>query len=254
MEAFEPFLLSLIAGSASGLGGLIVFAYGRIGDRLLGFLMGFAGGVMLVISFLELFVESLSLLSHLEATIFFVAGALLTMAIDLIIPHLERGVWERGVVNPRLVKTGLMIAIGRSVHNLPEGLVVSAGYTYMPRLGLLVAIIISLHNIPEGIATAIPLASGGLDKRRAARVAFLSGMTEPLGALLGSAFISLMGGGDRIIGTCLAFAAGVMTYITIDELIPVAHEYCSVTHKHVVSTGLLMGMLLGHVLSVAMNV
>jgi ZIP family zinc transporter len=254
MKVFEPFFLSLIAGSASGLGGLIVFAYGRVGDRLMGFLLGFAGGVMLVVSFLELFVESLSLLSHLEATAGFVVGALLMMVIDLIMPHMERGSWEEGVVNPRLVKTGLMIAIGISLHNLPEGLVVSAGYTRLPRLGLLVTIMIGLHNIPEGIATAIPLASGGLDKSRAARIAFLSGMTEPVGALLGSAFISLLGGGDHIIGMCLAFAAGVMTYITVDELIPVAHEYCSITHKHIVSSGLLIGMLLGHVLSVVLNI
>jgi zinc transporter ZupT len=97
-------------------------------------------------------------------------------------------------------------------------------------------------------------ASGGLDKRRAARIAFLSSMTEPVGALLGSAFISLMGGGDHIIGMCLAFAAGVMTYITVDELIPVAHEYCSITCKHIMSSGLLIGILLGHVLSVVLNI
>ncbi len=254
MEVFEPFLLSLIAGSASGLGGLIVYTYGRVGNRLMGFLLGFAGGVMLIISFLELFVESLILLNHFNATVGFIVGALLMMAIDLITPHMEMGRWEKGVVNPRLVKTGLMIAIGISMHNLPEGLVVSAGYNRLPRLGLLVAIMICLHNIPEGIATAIPLASGGLDKRRAARIAFLSGMTEPLGALLGSAFISLLGGGDHIIGLCLAFAAGVMTYITVDELIPVAHEYCSIANKHIISTGLLVGMLLGHVLSVVLNI
>jgi zinc transporter ZupT len=79
-------------------------------------------------------------------------------------------------------------------------------------------------------------------------------MTEPVGALLGSTFISLMGGGDHIIGMCLAFAAGVMTYITVDELIPVAHEYCSITYKHIMSSGLLIGILLGHVLSVVLNI
>ncbi|HUS78194.1 MAG TPA: ZIP family metal transporter [Patescibacteria group bacterium] len=246
--------MSLIAGSASGIGGLIVYAFGDIEDRLLGFLLGFAGGVMLVVSFLELFVEALSLLTHLEATFAFTVGSLLMMFIDLTIPHMEVGRWETGIANPRLLKTGLIVAIGISVHNFPEGLVVSAGFTHIPKLGFLVAVIICLHNIPEGIATAAPLIAAGMDRRKAALYAFVSGMTEPLGALVGSFLLSAMGGGDRIIGLGLGLAAGVMTYITVDELIPVAHEYCSVNHKHFISTGLLTGMIFGHLLSLVFNV
>jgi ZIP family zinc transporter len=254
LEIVLPFLLSLIAGSASGIGGLIVLLFGEVEDRLLGFLMGFAGGVMLIISFLELFVESLTLISHLEATVAFTAGALLMMAIDLTIPHMETGRWETGIANPRMLKTGLMVAIGISIHNFPEGLVVSAGYSHMPRLGLLIAVMICLHNIPEGIATATPLMAAGMSRRRAAGIAFFSGMTEPLGALVGSFLLSTMGGTGHIIGWGLGLAAGVMTYITVDELIPVAHEYCAVTDKHIISTGLLTGMIFGHLLSVVLNV
>ena len=85
-------------------------------------------------------------------------------------------------------------------------------------------------------------------------LAFLSGMTEPIGALVGSVFLTVIGGSNQIIGLGLALAAGVMTYITVDELIPIAHEYCAPTHKHYISTGLLAGMILGQILSVLMQV
>ena len=114
----------------------------------------------------------------------------------------------------------------------------------------MIAIMICLHNIPEGIATATPLHMAGLSKRRAATMALLSGKTEPLGALLGSTIIYSLGASDYIIGLGLAIASGVMTYITVDELIPMAHEYGSSAPKHFVSTGLLMGMLFGHFISV----
>jgi ZIP family zinc transporter len=249
-----PFLLSLIAGSASGIGGLIVLLLGEVDERLLGFLMGFAGGVMLVVSFLELFVESLSLLSHLDATFAFTVGSVLMMAIDLTIPHMEAGKWETGIANPRMLKTGLMIGIGISIHNFPEGIVVSAGFTHMPRLGILIAIIICLHNIPEGIATAVPLVAAGLSRRKAAWIALMSGITEPIGALVGAFLINALGGSDIIIGWSLGIAAGVMTYITVDELIPVAHEYSSTVNKHIISVGLLSGIIFGHLLSVMLQV
>lgn len=113
---------------------------------------------------------------------------------------------------------------------------------------------ICLHNIPEGIATATPLTVAGVSKRRALTIAFLSGMTEPIGALVGSWFLLTMGGSTYIIGMGLGLAAGVITYITVDELIPVAHEFCTASSKHYISTGLLAGMIFGQLLSVVFNV
>ncbi len=254
MEIIKPFLLSLIAGSASGIGGLMVLAFGEMEERILGSLMGFAGGVMLAVSFLKLFSEALTHLSQLEATLSFAAGALIMMAIDLTTPHMESGVWETGIADPKLLKTGFIVAIGISLHNFPEGLVVSASYGHLPRLGLLIAVMICLHNIPEGIATATPLIAAGMDRKKATGLAFLSGMTEPVGALVGSILISAAGAGNHIIFVGLGLAAGVMTYITVDELIPVAHEYCTVIHKHYISIGLLAGMIFGQVLSLILNV
>jgi len=119
MDLLTPFLMSLVAGSASGIGGLIVYLFEEMEERMLGFLMGFAGGVMLIVSFLELFVESMTLVSNIEATAAFTLGALIMMGIDLTVPHMESGRWETGIANPRMLKTGLIVAIGISIHNFP---------------------------------------------------------------------------------------------------------------------------------------
>ena len=253
MDILAPILLSLVAGSATGIGGLLVLVLGEISERVIGFFMGFAGGVMLVVSFLQLYAEALTVLPALQVTLAFGAGAIFMMAIDLTLPHIEFGEWEADVKDRRLFSSGLVIAIGMSLHNLPEGVVVSAGFTHLPELGVLVAVMICLHNIPEGIATVTPLIRSGVKGSRALGLATLSGMAEPLGALIGVTILQSLGGGTVIVGYGLGFAAGVMTYVTIDELIPVAHEYCTLNYKHIVSTGLLLGMVFAQVLSLLLH-
>jgi ZIP family zinc transporter len=137
-----------------------------------------------------------------------------------------------------MLRAGMLMAIGITLHNLPEGLIVTAGYAYVPRLGLIIAIAIMLHNIPEGVATAIPLIAAGMKPSKIAALTLLSGLAEPVAALIGVFVFSLLN--RTVIGYSLAFAAGVMTYITADELIPVAHEY---GHKHTVSVALLLGII-----------
>ena len=254
MDILTPILLSIVAGSATGIGGLIVLIFGELDDRITGFFMGFAGGVMLIVSLLNLFVEALEVLSYLNVTIAFTIGAICMMIIDLTLPHIEFGLWEDGVKDKKLFNSGLLIAIGMSLHNLPEGIVVSAGYGHLPALGFLVALMICLHNIPEGIATVTPLIKSGVDKWKAVGLALLSGMMEPVGAVFGSALLFYFDGTTGIVGWGLGFASGVMTYVTIDELIPIAHEYCTLTHKHVVSTGLLVGMIVAQLLSLMLNI
>jgi ZIP family zinc transporter len=252
MNILIPIILSVLAGSATGLGGWIVVKFGDISNKKMGFLLGFAGGVMLVVSFIELYAEALDELGPWRTTLAFAIGTLFMMGTDLTLPHIEFGLWEDGVKDRHLFNSGVVIAIGMSIHNLPEGIVVSAGYGHLPELGLLVAIMICLHNIPEGIATVSPLIKSGVDKWRAVELATLSGLMEPVGALLGALIISSLG--VDIVGWGLGFAAGVMTYVTIDELIPVAHEYCTLDHKHMVSSGLLIGMLFAMVLGLILHV
>lgn len=251
MNILIPILLSVVAGSATGLGGLIVVRFGEISNRTMGFLMGFAGGVMLVVSFLELYAEAIVDLAPWKVTIAFTIGTLFMMLVDLKLPHMEFGRWEDGVKDRHLFNSGIVIAIGMSIHNFPEGIVVAAGYGRAAELGVLVALMICFHNIPEGIATVSPLIKAGVPKWRAVGLATLGGMMEPIGALFGATIISYVGLG--IIGWSLGFAAGVMTYITIDELIPVAHEFCSVDQKHMVSIGLLIGMIFAMIVGLVLN-
>lgn len=234
----EAFLLSLIAGLATGIGGLFVVSLGRISGRFIAGSMGFASGVMLLVSFLNLFVEALDLTSYLNVSLAFAAGSIIMIIIDSFLPHLELGKREDGVIQSKLLKSGLLILIGITIHNIPEGVIVSASYSHLPQLGTLIAVAVFFHNIPEGIATAVPLISAGSRKRDVVLVTFISGLAEPLGALLGGTL--LIGATSEIIGLALAFAAGVMIYITADELIPIAHEY---GHKHAVSIGILLGII-----------
>jgi len=245
----QPFLLSLIAGLATGIGGLIVLLLRKVSDRVVSFSMGFASGVMLMVAFNNLFFEAQKLLTHVELIALFSFGAIIMIALDLTIPHIELTRRKGNGENEKMRQTGTLIAIGITLHNLPEGFVVAAGYIYNPSLGLIIAIAILLHNIPEGIATAIPFREAGTKPSKIAIITLLSGLAEPLAALLGAFALSAFGT-RNVVGYSLVFAAGVMTYITADELIPVAHEY---GFKHTVSVGLLLGIMFALLVDVVLS-
>ena len=233
---------------ATGIGGLIVYLLKKVSDRVVSFSLGFASGVMLMVAFNDLFLEAQKLLTHVELIGFFTAGALTMIALDLTIPHIELSRRESDQ-QTKMYRRGILIALGITLHNLPEGLVVVAGYAYSPSLGLIIAIAIMLHNIPEGVAAAIPLMEAGIKPGRVAVITLLSGLAEPAAALVG-AVVLLNFGTTSIIGYSLVFAAGVMTYITADELIPVAHEY---GFKHTVSVSLLLGIIFALLIDVLLS-
>ena len=202
---YDALFLSLLAGSSTGIAGIFIIFLGRIGDRYIASSMGFASGVMLLVSFLNLFVEALNLTSFMNVSIAFTVGSVIMIIIDSLLPHLELGKKEDGAIESRLLKSGILIVIGIALHNIPEGLIISAGYARLPDLGILLAVAIFFHNIPEGIATAIPLVSAGNRKRDVVLITSISGLAEPLGALLG--YTVLSGASNETIGLALAFAA-----------------------------------------------
>ena len=238
-SVLQPFLLSLIAGLATGIGGLIVLLLKRISDRIVSFSMGFASGVMLMVAFNNLFLEAEKFITHIELIVLFSLGAVIMIILDLAIPHIELTTRDSDSQSARMARTGVLIAVGVTFHNVPEGFVVAAGYAFQPNLGLIIAIAILLHNIPEGVAAAIPFVKAGTKPAKIELITFLSGLAEPLAALVGAIILSAIGT-KTVIGYSLVFATGVMTYITADELIPVAHEY---GFKHTVSIGLLLGII-----------
>ncbi|HQN43921.1 MAG TPA: ZIP family metal transporter [Anaerolineaceae bacterium] len=278
MTEFPPLvnilLLSLMASLGTGIGGLIA-TIRRPGKRSYGLLMGITAGVMICLSFLELVNEAWEMAGPWTATIGFGAGATFMFLLDHFAPHIrfgEREIRGKGdtnavipvddehcyrrrrfglrhrqgsavVVDQKLINTGLLMAIGITLHNLPEGIAVGAGYLHNPNFGLFIAVAILLHNIPEGIATALPLCKGGVCKADALRVAFLSGLAEPVGALLASLVLVSFKG---FLPGALAFAGGVMVFITLDELIPTAREY---GHEHYTAIGIILGSMFVFILS-----
>ena len=265
-------LLSLVASMGTGLGGLIAIIR-RPGKRSYGFLMGITAGVMISLSFLELVNEAWELAGWVTATIGFGLGAIFMFVLDRYAPHIRfdekevpcdenepprrgmrigfgRGRRRGGMMsrqnNPldySLVKTGMLLAVGITIHNLPEGIAVGAGYLTNPKFGIFIAMAILLHNIPEGLATALPLCKAGMNRRDALLVAFLSGLAEPIGALLASLFLINF---TKLLPGALAFAGGVMVFITLDELIPTARKY---GHEHYTALGIIIGSLSVFVLS-----
>jgi len=237
----EIFILSLLAGLATGIGGLIVVMR-RPGRRLFGLLMGFAAGVMLTLSFLELVNEAWESSGYLLTTIGFAIGALFMFLIDTFTPHIRFGEKEN-IHNSKLITAGFLVAVGISIHNIPEGIAVGAGFMHLPKFGLLIATAIALHNIPEGIATALPLCKGGLCRWKSFRIALYSGLVEPIGAVLAALFLIPL---RSLVPVALAFAAGVMVFITLDELIPMAREH---GHHHFTSMGIILGAIFVFLLS-----
>jgi ZIP family zinc transporter len=264
-------LLSLVASLGTGLGGLIAVIR-RPGKRMYGLLMGITAGVMICLSFLDLVNEAWSLVGPWIATIGFAIGATFMFILDHFAPHIRfsereirseqpivpniptgqlyfgrrrfgRRLWESQNLDLRLVNTGLLLAVGITLHNLPEGIAVGPGYLHNPQFGLFIALAIMLHNIPEGIATALPLCKGGVCRWDAFRVAFLSGFAEPVGALIASLFLVTF---QKLVPGALAFAGGVMVFITLDELIPTAREF---GHEHYVAIGIILGSIFVFILS-----
>jgi len=240
-EILSALLLSLLAGLSTGLGGLIVLVK-RPSRRMMSFLMGLAAGVMIMLSFLELMVEALNLAGLTLAAAGFLAGSLTLLILDSLLPHLHFGVKEKGLVNMKLFKSSTLIAVGIALHNFPEGVAVGSSYAYLPELGLTVAIAMAIHNIPEGMAIAIPACLSGCSKFSAFRLALFSGLVEPAGALVSVLLLDVF---DGFVPFGLAFAAGIMVFITLDEIIPTASQN---GHEHLTSSGIIAGSLLTFVL------
>ncbi|MBI5060681.1 MAG: ZIP family metal transporter [Candidatus Aenigmarchaeota archaeon] len=129
-------------------------------------------------------------------------------------------------MNSKVLRIGLFVAIGLAIHNFPEGFAVFAGSAESVSTGILVAVAIAIHNIPEGISVAVPIYYATKKRSKAFFISFLSGLTEPIGALV-AALILLPFLSPALVGASLAFVAGVMVYICIDELLPTAYRCCS---------------------------
>lgn len=236
------FLFSLIAGVSTGFGSLIAFFIKDLKRTYLSSFMGFSAGVMIQISFVEPLFSAVTDGGFLYANVSFFLGAITIALMDFLIPHeYEEERRSEGEGNhQKLIRTGLLVTLGIAIHNFPEGLVTLFGTIKDPNLGLILLIAIALHNIPEGISVAFPIYYATKNRRKALTWSFLSGIAEPIGAVIGFTilypFIS-----PFILNMALAFVAGIMVFISFDELLPISLKY---GEEHIAITSLFFGMIM----------
>lgn len=251
------FGLTLFAGLSTGFGSLIALFAKKTNTKFLSIALGFSAGVMIYVSMIEIFVKAKNTLVHVMGAkggswvtvAAFFGGIFLIAAIDKLVPsegnpHEVRKVEEmcmldEGCRNRKLMRIGMLAALAIAVHNFPEGLATFTSAVKDPSLGIVIAIAIAIHNIPEGIAVSVPVYYATGDRKKAFRLSFLSGLSEPAGAIIGY-LILLPFFSDTLFGILFASVAGIMVFISLDELLPTAREY---GEHHLSIFGLVAGMM-----------
>lgn len=240
-------LLTLLAGLSTGIGSAIAYFIKKPKIVYLAFALGLSAGVMIYISFMEMLPIAIKDVGELRAIVAFFVGIGVIALIDLLIPEHENPHEFAGLHEPtappdsaKLMRTGLITALAIGIHNFPEGLATFAATLGDVKLGVFIAIAIAIHNIPEGIAVSVPIFYATGNKNKAFFYSFLSGVSEPVGAIIG--YLILMPFlSPALLAALLAFIAGIMIYISLDELLPMAHHY---GHGHLVIAGIVAGMLI----------
>jgi ZIP family zinc transporter len=273
---FFAFALTFLAGLATAIGGMIAFFAKRTKTSFLAFSLGFSAGVMIFISFTEILSEAGNIMrmnySPVTAAwltfMSFIAGIALSALIDKILPsegnphELKRieqmnpgarnadktecqgkGPHRYGMQSYRerkLMRIGIFTAIAIGIHNFPEGMATFMSAMSDVAVGISIAVAVAIHNIPEGIAVSVPVFYATGSKRKALLWSVMSGFAEPVGAIAGYFILSLFKSAVSL-GYVFAMVAGIMIYISFDELLPAAHKYGK---HHVALYGLISGMIL----------
>ncbi len=254
-EILFAFGLTMFAGLSTGIGSILAFFAKRTNTRFLSLALGFSAGVMIYVSFVEIFPKAQGVLEgdygtqggFWLTTAAFFAGMFLIAIIDRLIPSTENpheikmveDINKEKAGQQKLMRMGLFTALAIAIHNFPEGLATFIAALDDPGLGIAIAVAIAIHNIPEGIAVSVPIFYATGSRRKAFLHSFLSGLAEPVGALIG--FLILMPFLTPLLfGMIFAGVAGIMVFISIDELLPAAQEF---GEHHLSIYGLIAGMM-----------
>ncbi len=261
-QVLIAFLLTLFAGLSTGIGSGIAFFAKRTNTLFLSVSLGFSAGVMIYVSFAELFADSIGILSELHgsqngtlyATLAFFAGVCIIMIIDRLVPekgnphemHRVEEISDRQAPkfytktsdNSRLLRVGLVTALVLAIHNFPEGMVTFFAALKDVKVAIPIAFAIAIHNIPEGIAVSVPIYYATGNRRKSFWLSFFSGLAEPVGAIIGYLILAPFLN-DNIFGILFGMIAGIMVFISLDELLPAAEKYGK--HHHAIY-GLVGGM------------
>ncbi len=243
------FGLTLIAGLCTGIGSLLAFLSKGTNKVFLSVSLGFSAGVMIYVSMIEIFTKAQdSLVSELGkkqgsiiTVVAFFGGMLVIAIIDKLIPTRENP-HELGHVDNQdnqLMRIGVFTALAIAIHNFPEGLATFVSALQSPEVAIPIVVAIAMHNIPEGIAVSVPVYHATKSKKKAFICSFASGLAEPIGALIGW-MILMPFMNDVVYGILFAAVAGIMVFISLDELLPCAREYGK---HHYSMYGLISGMI-----------
>ena len=271
-------ILSTLAGLSTVLGGFVTFFIKENSLKFLSFGLGLSAGVMLFISLVDLYPESCEMIKNqmgenflFLSVVSFGIGILTAVLIDYFIPdHLQSqmltkqlGANEKHIDSTdckedenaiisigKIKKAGILTAIVVAVHNLPEGLATFFLTAQNVMLGLGIVIAIAIHNIPEGMAISIPVYQATHSKRKAFLYSFLSGMAEPVGGVVGFVIIKSLFP-NLCVGILFSLVAGIMTYISIDTLLPLSKDYDT---GHYSISGVVLGLLIMGVALVLLEV
>ena len=253
--------LTLFAGMATGIGSAIAFTAKRTNYRFLSVATGFSAGVMLYVSFVEIFYKGVDALTetygdywgHWVNAASFFGGMLLIGLIDNLIPSAENphetpteaetaplhnpSAAEKAAAaqaaaanHHKLMRMGLFTALAIAIHNVPEGLATFLAALQDPTLGMAIAVAIALHNIPEGISVSVPIFYATGNRKKAFVYSVLSGLAEPVGAIVAYLILLYFVGEtgaipSQVMGILFGGVAGIMVYISLDELLPTSQAY-----------------------------
>ncbi len=266
LSSTHPVLLALIAGLftylMTAIGAALVFFVLKVNDKLLDTMLGFASGVMIAASFWSLLEPSIELSKNLSVPIWFppatgfLLGAAFLRIIDMILPHLHSGLKED---NAEGIKTGLkkttLLILAVTLHNIPEGLAIGVAFGALTHqsdtvsiMGALsLAIGIGIQNLPEGLAVALPLRGEGFSRLKSFVFGQGSGLVEPMAAIIGAFAVSMI---RPIMPYALAFAAGAMIFVVVEELIPESQQK---GNSDLATIGNILGFVIMMILDVALG-
>ncbi|MDD3269601.1 MAG: zinc transporter ZupT [Syntrophomonadaceae bacterium] len=250
------FALTLLAGLSTGIGSLIALFARRTNTAFLSLALGFSAGVMIYVSMVEIYplAQQAAVNTWGDGGLWaaagaFFAGMILIAVIDKLVPsyenphepHLLEEMEDGGASGQqeKLFRTGVLAALAIAIHNFPEGLATFVSVLQEPSLGIAIAVAIGIHNIPEGIAVSVPVYYATGDRKKAFVYSFLSGLSEPLGALIGY-LVLLPFINEALFALLFASVAGIMVFVSLDELLPAAREYGEAHHS---VYGIITGMM-----------
>lgn len=251
--------LTLLAGLSTGVGSALAFFTRKTNTRFLAFSLGLSAGVMIYVSLVEIFFEARAALQSdlgvvrgaWVTVIAFFGGMFAVMLIDKFVPshenpHEMHSVEEmtagagKKARESALMRVGVLTALAIAIHNFPEGIATFVAALKDPKLGLPIAAAIAIHNIPEGVAVSVPIYYATGDRKKAFWYSFLSGLAEPVGAML-AYFILMPFLSNTLFGVIFAAVAGIMVFISVDQLLPAARKY---GEHHISIYGLIIGMMI----------